>query len=404
LRVLITNNTLDNRAGSELYVRDLALALLERGHTPIAYSTRLGEVARELRAATAPVIDDLNALSSPPDVIHGHHHIETMTALLRFPVAPAIFVCHGWAPWEETPPRFPRIRRYVAVDNTCRDRLVCESAIPEDRIRVLLNFVDLQRFKPRGALPPRPERALVFSNNANERTHLGVIREACQRSGVQLDVMGLNSGNPHAQPEEVIGGYDMIFAKARAAIEAMAVGAAVVLCDSSGAGPMVTTKNLDQLRPLNFGIRALREPLTPDWLAQEIARYDPADAAEVSSRIRATAGREAAIDEIIAMYQEVIAEQASQGETDWTAEEREASNHLVLLRLRLRELERQYDQLRLDYERLKVDHNQSQFERDSLSNELDVLKNSVAFQLRERLLNSPKLAAMYRILARRPDV
>lgn len=404
MRVLITNNTLDNRAGSELYVRDLALALLERGHTPIAYSTRLGEVARELRAATAPVIDDLNALSSPPDVIHGHHHIETMTALLRFPVAPAIFVCHGWAPWEETPPRFPRIRRYVAVDNTCRDRLVCESAIPEDRIRVLLNFVDLQRFKPRGALPPRPERALVFSNNANERTHLGVIREACQRSGVQLDVIGLNSGNPHAQPEEVIGGYDMIFAKARAAIEAMAVGAAVVLCDSSGAGPMVTTKNLDQLRPLNFGIRALREPLTPDWLAQEIARYDPADAAEVSARIRATAGREAAIDEIIAMYQEVIAEQASQGETDWAAEEREASNHLVLLRLRLRELERQYDQLRLDYERLKVDHNQSQFERDSLSNELDVLKNSVAFQLRERLLNSPKLAAMYRILARRSDV
>lgn len=404
MRVLITNNTLDNRAGSELYVRDLALALLERGHTPIAYSTRLGEVARELRAATAPVIDDLNALSSPPDVIHGHHHIETITALLRFPVAPAIFVCHGWAPWEETPPRFPRIRRYVAVDNTCRDRLVCESAIPEDRIRVLLNFVDLQRFKPRGALPPRPERALVFSNNANERTHLGVIREACQRSGVQLDVMGLNSGNPHAQPEEVIGGYDMIFAKARAAIEAMAVGAAVVLCDSSGAGPMVTTKNLDQLRPLNFGIRALREPLTPDWLAQEIARYDPADAAEVSSRIRATAGREAAIDEIIAMYQEVIAEQASQGETDWTAEEREASNHLVLLRRRLRELERQYDQLRLDYEWLKVDRNKLQFERDSLSNELDVLKNSVAFKFRERLLNSPKLAALYRILARRSDV
>lgn len=377
------------------------MALLERGHTPIAYSTRLGEVARELRAATTPVVDDLNALASPPDVIHGHHHIETMTALLRFPTAPAIFVCHGWLPWEETPPRFPRIRRYIAVDNTCRDRLVCESAIPEDRIRVLLNFVDLQRFKPRGPLPPRPERALIFSNNANERTQIGVIREACQRSGVQLDVIGLNSGNPHAQPEEVIGGYDLIFAKARAAMEAMAVGAAVVLCDSSGAGPMVTTKNFDQLRPLNFGIRTLREPLTPDSLAREIARYDPADAAEISARVRATAGREAAIDKIIAIYHEVIAEQASQSETDWTAEEREASNHLVLLRLRLRELERQYDQLRLDHEWLAVDRNKLQFERDSLSNELDMLRNSVAFRLRGRLQSSPTLAALYRILARR---
>lgn len=42
MRVLITNNTLAGRAGSELYVRDLALALLRRGHTPLAYSTNLG--------------------------------------------------------------------------------------------------------------------------------------------------------------------------------------------------------------------------------------------------------------------------------------------------------------------------------------------------------------------------
>jgi hypothetical protein len=39
LRVLITNNTLAGRAGTELYVRDTALELLKRGHSPIAYST-----------------------------------------------------------------------------------------------------------------------------------------------------------------------------------------------------------------------------------------------------------------------------------------------------------------------------------------------------------------------------
>jgi hypothetical protein len=59
VRVLITNNTLAARAGSELYVRDLALALLARGHQPIAYSRRLGEVAAEIRRATVPVVDDL---------------------------------------------------------------------------------------------------------------------------------------------------------------------------------------------------------------------------------------------------------------------------------------------------------------------------------------------------------
>src|SRR4051812_7135144 len=59
LRVLIANHTLGPRAGSELYARDVALALLARGHRPVAYSTHLGPVADELRRATVPVVDDL---------------------------------------------------------------------------------------------------------------------------------------------------------------------------------------------------------------------------------------------------------------------------------------------------------------------------------------------------------
>jgi Glycosyltransferase Family 4 len=164
---------------SELYVRDVALALLERGHSPIAYSSLLGEVAEELRAATVPVIDRLDALAVAPDLIHGHHHLETMTALLHFPNVPALSFCHGWLPWEEMPPKFSRISRYVAVDQTCRDRLILEHAIPEQRVRLLLNFVDLKRFKPRAALPQKPKRALVFSNYASEENILPTIRAAC---------------------------------------------------------------------------------------------------------------------------------------------------------------------------------------------------------------------------------
>src|SRR5580704_4585509 len=161
LKILITNNGLAARAGSELYVRDLALALLRRGHIPIAYSTVLGEVADELRGATIPIVDNLDSLSITPDIIHGHHHLETMTALLRFPTVPAVYFCHGWIPWQEAPPKFPRILRYVAVDYTCRDRLLLEHGIPDDRVSVLLNFVDLERFSPRPPLPARPTRGLV---------------------------------------------------------------------------------------------------------------------------------------------------------------------------------------------------------------------------------------------------
>src|SRR5258708_23860059 len=95
LRVLITNNTLAVRAGTELYVRDTAMELLKRGHSPIAYSTILGEVARELQAAKIPVVDDLNDLAVVPDLIHGQQHMELMTALLHFPRVPAIQFIHN---------------------------------------------------------------------------------------------------------------------------------------------------------------------------------------------------------------------------------------------------------------------------------------------------------------------
>ncbi|MDQ3747147.1 MAG: glycosyltransferase family 4 protein, partial [Acidobacteriota bacterium] len=186
LRVLITNHSLAGLTGTEVYVRDLALGLLRRGHAPVVYTTRTGEGARRLREATIPVVDDLNKISAPPDIIHGQHHAETMTALLHFSETPALFFCHGWLPWNETPPRHPRILRYLAVDDTCRDRLLFEAGVPEERTRVVLNAVDLTRFLPRGPLPPRPRRALVFSNSAER--HAPVVREACARADIKLDL------------------------------------------------------------------------------------------------------------------------------------------------------------------------------------------------------------------------
>lgn len=73
------------------------------------------------------------------------------------------------------------------------------------------------------------------------------------------------------------------------AVEAMAVGCAVVLCDQVGLGPLVTTKRSDELRAVNFGRRSLSNPITPENLLGEMARYDSGNAAEVSRRLRACA-------------------------------------------------------------------------------------------------------------------
>ena len=370
LRILITNHGLQQRAGSELYVRELALGLLRNGHSPIVYSTKLGEVASEIRQATVPVIDELSHVAVQPDLIHGQHHVETMTALLHFPHTPAVFFCHGWLPWEETPPHFPRILRYVAVDDTCRDRLVCEHGIAEERVRVILNFVDLQRFVPRAELPARPRKALVFSNSASETTYLGTVREACQRAGISLDVVGSNAGTTSKRPEEILGQYDIVFAKARCALEALAVGTAVVLCDRVGVGPMVTTTQLERLRRLNFGIRTLQGTIDSDALEKEIARYDAADAMEVSRRVRGECGYEEAISELVALYKEVIAEYKQLPMHDADVDSRAAAAYLRELPL-------------------------------LLARERDVLANSATFRLRNRLLRIPIVGTMARSLSHR---
>jgi len=308
LRILITNNTLDGRNGSELYVRDLALEYMKRGQLPVAYSPFLGEVAEELRANSIPVLADLDEMEAEPDIIHGHHHHESMTAALRYPRTPMIFVCHGWAPWEETPPLHPNIVRYVAVDDLCRERLLTTRGIAPERTATIYNFADLQRFLPRPPLPPKPRTALVFSNYA-ARIPLA-IQEACERAGIdRLDIRGYSSGNLATAPEEILGQYDIVFAKARAAIEALASGCAVILADTDGVGGMVTTTNMHDLRRLNFGLRTLKaDAMSHGVIEREIGRYDASDAKAVSDEMRAVAGLQTAADTWIDLYRQVVAE------------------------------------------------------------------------------------------------
>jgi hypothetical protein len=333
LRVLITNNTLTSRAGSELYVRDTAAELLKRGHAPIACSTVLGETASEPQALKIPVVDDLNKLAVAPDLIHGQQHMELMTAVLHFPRVPAIQFLHNSSSWYEKPVHFPRILRYVAVDHACRD-LLLDHGIPKERTRVLLNFVDLARFKHRRQpLSATPQRALLFSNYASEETHLPAVREACARANIQLNVVGSRTNNATAQPEKSLAEYDLVFAKGRSALEAMAVGAAVLLCDYEGSGPMVSMANFSELRPLNFGRRTLSGPLDAAVIAEEIKRYDRNEALRVSQMVRASAGHEPIIDELIGLYEDVVHEFQLNGHAGKLAEDRAAAAYLRQLKI-----------------------------------------------------------------------
>ena len=373
LKVLITNHSLRERTGTEMYALELARGLLALGHSPVLYSPRPGPLAELIRRETVPVVDDLDNLGSPPDIIHGQHADETVTALLRFPNVPALYVCHDWYLSIDAPPRFPRVLRYVAVDSPCRDKIVFEHGVPEERVCVLLQFVDLERFRPRAQLPSKPRRALILCNQTKENEYLTSARAACVRAGVSLDVYGLGVGRPHERPEELLAGYDVVFAKGRTALEALAVGASVVVYWWRRLGPVVTTDGLERLRLDNFGMRSMGPRSTPEEFGRAVedalARYDANDAARVSERVRGEAGRERFVGEFVGLYESVIAEHAAGPARDEEAEARAAASYLRSVSL-------------------------------SKGRQYDTLYDSATFRLRGRLLGLPLVGGIARALTR----
>jgi len=306
LRILLVNVTLASRTGTETALRDLAISLKAAGHQPVVYSPAVGELAEEMQSSDIPVFSRWQDVSEEPDIVHGNHHVQTVEALLKFRQARGLFVCHDRRAHMSAPPRMSRIRRYVAVDYNCLERLTVEYGIPQHLTRVIYNSVDTRRFLPRPPLPPRPQRALVFSNYAGPGLYLDAVQRACAHVNLPLDVVGSVVGNSASAPERVIGEYDLVFAKARCALEAMAVGTAVILADTTGLGPLVTKAEVEELRPWNFGARLLREPLDPAAIVRRVERYDAADAAAVSHYIRDQAGLDATVEQYLQLYKEVI--------------------------------------------------------------------------------------------------
>lgn len=294
--------------GTEVVTRDLALGLAARGWSVSVYAPALGPLAEEIRAAGITVTADLGAIVEPPDVIHGHHTLETVAALVKFPRARAVFVCHDRTSPYGIPPRLARVRRFVAVDENCLERVRDEWQIPQSQTSIILNAVDTARFPRRDPLPAKPQRGLIFSHHASLATHEPMVRDACARRGIAVDIVGMGSGTATSTPEHALGQYDLVFAKARCALEALATGAAVVLCDAAGLGPLVTMREFDRLRRWNFGARTLDRPLDVSFLLRQIDRYNPGDAAAVTDRIREDASLERALDQYERVYRDVMAE------------------------------------------------------------------------------------------------
>src|ERR1019366_8978659 len=124
----------------------LAVALNKKGHSVIVYATIISEMVEPLRFLSIACVTDLNQIAAAPDIIIGSMQTETVLCLAQFPGVPAISICHDRSAPHGQPPIFSRVRQYVAVDANCAERLTLENGIPESKVMIIQNGVDLARF------------------------------------------------------------------------------------------------------------------------------------------------------------------------------------------------------------------------------------------------------------------
>lgn len=307
MRVLITNLYLANYSGSEVVVEMLADGLRRAGHAPMVLAPGLGPQAWRMRERGHVVVDRIAALPARPDVMHLQHTPVALTALAAFPETPAVFACHSAQFEVEAPRPHPQIRRFVAVDDLCRQRCLSRG-VPEERLEVILNAVDLARFVQRPPLPVRPKRALLLTKN---HAHIEAVRAACAEYGIELDELGAAVGRVSDKIEQELLAYDLVFATARMAIEAAAVGCAVIVCDARGFAGLLTSDKLGAWRKLNFGAGLLTRPTTIEALRGALAAYDSGDAARVTTRLRAEESVDGWAARHLALYQRAMEETSS---------------------------------------------------------------------------------------------
>lgn len=410
MRVLTTNCSLRGRSGTEVVTIDLALGLKRRGYEVAVFAPLLGKSAEIVRDQGMVVTDRPEDLPWKPDIIHGHHNHVLAAALAYFPDAPALFICHSSTFWFDGPPLLPRVRRFCAIDEVSRDRLSAEVGCERETIELLPNAVDLDLFSPRPPLPARPRRALLLTKN---KAHVSAVRAAARDAALELDEIGSAFGREVDDLHERLRQYDIVFATGRMALEALAVGCAVVVGDGRGFAGLVTSSLVDEWRRNNFGLRLLTLKPTPELILTEIGRYDAADAALVSRRIRDIASLATYLDRVEAIYRNVVS--IPHVLPSATADLRALGSFIAQWLRRLGEgmIPENFDNLLAanrfadehlavveDNARLRVQLQFSETRLDALSSQLDVL-NRETVMLRDAIRSPLTLLRFYAGAARR---
>lgn len=320
MRVLLTNHELARRTGTELLTAELARELSARGHQTGVFTWNRGDLAARLEEVGVAVTDDPRRLPFVPDVIHGQHHLATMAALAAWPGVPGVYFCHGVQPFDEQPPRHPRLRVYLSMAAINAEWLATAAGVAPERVATVPNWFDPARFAVVRAPSAPAVSAAVFNNRMGPGPVFETLRSACARHGLDLKGIGRGFGAPTEAPEAELPRQAVVFATGRSALEALASGCAVIPLDPVvGLGMLVTPEDFDEQRDRNWCVFRRPHDVTAEAAETELARLSTAATTAVTHRVRGelTLGQAAATLE--GQYQRLLNEAVVTGDPTTSA-------------------------------------------------------------------------------------
>ena len=149
LKVLIGCLFFKNFTGSEMYVYELARNLIKLGCDVTVTSPYIGGKLTALALTKGIKVVDINKLSTDNyDVIHTQHKPVTEYLVNKFPNIKKISSIHSEIISLEEPVIHSSIEHYIAIRPSIKDFLIEKHNILSDKISVIYNPIDEERFKP----------------------------------------------------------------------------------------------------------------------------------------------------------------------------------------------------------------------------------------------------------------
>lgn len=329
MRLVIANHSLDHAGGIESYTTTVADHLQRLGHDVLIFSREDGFTGDVARALGLRVVTDPARLPVEIDVVFSQDGAAALEMLELRPAAPQIYVWHSDLFDLHIPPQIEgAVARIVTLWGGARAK--AEALAVGAPIVEMSHPVDTDRFKPRTPLR-RPPRALALGNYlTGER--MRILQQACELAGIELVTRGLHTDRGATdRPEDEMNAVDIVFAKAKAAIEAMACGRAVFIFDAFGSDGWVTSDNFDELEQRCLSGTGASQTVTPDALVEALARYSPAMGVVNRDLAVSRHGAIAHTSALVALAREVAAEVESDSRQQSTRREHDASFELARL-------------------------------------------------------------------------